>query len=369
VTDAAGSVVERRFYDDFGRLLDAQKEPATESVTGLEYGFQGRRLDAETGLVYFRNRYYDPGTGRFVQRDPVWDAGNVGGWYTFVGNRPISDNDPHGLRRGRRGGLRGQRRANRQLRELRERRRALRQWYRSLDHRTPEQRQRERHLEEFKSRLRDYQRRWGEIPEWLWNKCDFRDYFREHGLPPPIERAERWERERRQRDRERPPRPGEPGGLAGPPLPPERQLAMGGRSLPGTTHGGRHLPEVRGRWLRGDGSVGAVPRQVANQLRGRSFENFGQFRQAFWKAVASRPELASQFCTANQSRMKKGFAPISPPSQWRGSKRSYELHHRQPIQRGGGVYNLDNLAVTSPRYHGEVLPPETHYGPGGGSSQ
>jgi len=97
VTDAAGSVVERRFYDDFGRLLDAQKEPTTESVTGLEYGFQGRRLDAETGLVYFRNRYYDPGTGRFVQRDPVWDASNVGGWYTFVGNGPWSHQDPLGL--------------------------------------------------------------------------------------------------------------------------------------------------------------------------------------------------------------------------------------------------------------------------------
>jgi len=97
ITDAAGSVVERRFYDDFGRLLDAQKEPTTESVTGLEYGFQGRRLDAETGLVYFRNRYYDPGTGRFLQRDPVWDAGNVGGWYTFVGNGPWSGLDPLGL--------------------------------------------------------------------------------------------------------------------------------------------------------------------------------------------------------------------------------------------------------------------------------
>jgi len=96
VTDAAGSVVERRFYDDFGRLLDAQKEPTTESVTGLEYGFQGRRLDAETGLVYFRNRYYDPGTGRFLQRDPVWDASNVGGWYTFVGNGPWDGLDPTG---------------------------------------------------------------------------------------------------------------------------------------------------------------------------------------------------------------------------------------------------------------------------------
>ncbi|MGE0709337.1 MAG: RHS repeat-associated core domain-containing protein [Planctomycetota bacterium] len=43
---------------------------------------------AVVGLYYFRNRYYDPEVGRFLQRDPVWDAGNVGGQYTFVGCGP-----------------------------------------------------------------------------------------------------------------------------------------------------------------------------------------------------------------------------------------------------------------------------------------
>lgn len=66
------------------------------SVVGLKYGFQGRSLDAETGLVYFRARYYDPNTGRFVQRDPVWDAGSVGNLYSFVGNGPLSRCDPFG---------------------------------------------------------------------------------------------------------------------------------------------------------------------------------------------------------------------------------------------------------------------------------
>ena len=38
--------------------------------------------------------------GRFLSRDPVWDAANVGGWYTFVGNGPVSGRDPSGRQGG-----------------------------------------------------------------------------------------------------------------------------------------------------------------------------------------------------------------------------------------------------------------------------
>ena len=48
------------------------------------------------GLYYFRARYYDPSTGRFLQRDPVWDPVNLGNQYTFAGNSPISGMDPTG---------------------------------------------------------------------------------------------------------------------------------------------------------------------------------------------------------------------------------------------------------------------------------
>lgn len=62
--------------------------------------FHGRRLDPETNFYYFRNRYYDPRNGRFIQRDPVWDARNVGGWHTALGNAPASKGDPLGLEQG-----------------------------------------------------------------------------------------------------------------------------------------------------------------------------------------------------------------------------------------------------------------------------
>lgn len=63
---------------------------------GAVYLFQGARYDAETGFYYSRNRYYDPRNGRFLQRDPVWDAQHVGNQYTFAASRPASAGDPFG---------------------------------------------------------------------------------------------------------------------------------------------------------------------------------------------------------------------------------------------------------------------------------
>jgi RHS repeat-associated protein len=32
---------------------------------------RGEYTDAETGFTYLRARYYDPGTGQFISRDPL----------------------------------------------------------------------------------------------------------------------------------------------------------------------------------------------------------------------------------------------------------------------------------------------------------
>lgn len=89
-TDVGGAVVERTRFDDFGRADHT-------SAIGSALGFQGRYLDRETGLYEFRHRVYDPATGRFLQRDPVWDPLNAGSQHAFVGNSPVSRRDPRGL--------------------------------------------------------------------------------------------------------------------------------------------------------------------------------------------------------------------------------------------------------------------------------
>jgi hypothetical protein len=49
--------------------------------------------DDESGLVYMRARYYEPGTGRFVSEDPAMDGTN---WYVYCGNDPASRVDANG---------------------------------------------------------------------------------------------------------------------------------------------------------------------------------------------------------------------------------------------------------------------------------
>lgn len=38
------------------------------------------------------------------------------------------------------------------------------------------------------------------------------------------------------------------------------------------------------------------------------------------------------------------------------------LHHKTPIQHGGGVYDIDNIVIVSPRYHLDVLDRSRHMG-------
>jgi RHS repeat-associated protein len=50
---------------------------------------------AFNGLYHFGQRYYDPTTGQWTQRDPL-DAANVGDAFGFGGGDPINESDPSG---------------------------------------------------------------------------------------------------------------------------------------------------------------------------------------------------------------------------------------------------------------------------------
>jgi RHS repeat-associated protein len=60
--------------------------------------FTGRRYDTETGLYYYRARYYNPTTGRFLQTDPI-GYGDGMNMYAYCKNGPVSMADPSGLGR------------------------------------------------------------------------------------------------------------------------------------------------------------------------------------------------------------------------------------------------------------------------------
>ncbi len=69
--------------------------PALVSSFGNTYLFTARRFDDVTGLYYYRNRYYDPRSGRFITRDPAETPQN--NLYGYVSNKPKRAIDPLGL--------------------------------------------------------------------------------------------------------------------------------------------------------------------------------------------------------------------------------------------------------------------------------
>jgi len=81
LVDASGKIIERYEYKPYGEATvytdagtDSTWFTADDSVgtlSGNKYTFTGRRSDPEAELMYFRNRYYSPKLGRFVQRDLV----------------------------------------------------------------------------------------------------------------------------------------------------------------------------------------------------------------------------------------------------------------------------------------------------------
>jgi RHS repeat-associated protein len=91
VTDATGAIIRTAEYDAFGR---------PGAVTGsfeLAVGFAGGLADPVTGLVRFGLRDYDPVTGRWTARDPIFLSGKQFNLYQYVAGNPVSLRDPSGL--------------------------------------------------------------------------------------------------------------------------------------------------------------------------------------------------------------------------------------------------------------------------------
>ena len=97
LTDGAGNVTLVRSYTPFG----VKMQSSGSGHSG--YGYTGEQEDASAGLVFLRARYYDPGTGRFIGKDPfpgyVREPQTLN-LYVYVTNNPLGHVDPAGLQGG-----------------------------------------------------------------------------------------------------------------------------------------------------------------------------------------------------------------------------------------------------------------------------
>ncbi|MCX8131620.1 MAG: RHS repeat-associated core domain-containing protein, partial [Clostridia bacterium] len=88
LTGTDGNVIKSYDYDAFGN-----EKNLDQNDTNV-FRYCGEYFDKETGTIYLRARYYNPGIGRFIPEDPIGAGLN---WYTYSNNNPIMFIDPFGL--------------------------------------------------------------------------------------------------------------------------------------------------------------------------------------------------------------------------------------------------------------------------------
>jgi RHS repeat-associated protein len=90
LSNPSGGLASTYSYDSFGNLT-----ASTGTVTN-PFRYTGREFDSETGIYFYRARYYDPAPGHFMGEDPArFDQG--GNFYVYVSNNPVLLIDPTGL--------------------------------------------------------------------------------------------------------------------------------------------------------------------------------------------------------------------------------------------------------------------------------
>ena len=93
VVNNALTVLEHRHFEPYGNLYAG-------TMNETPFGFTGEWRDSTTGMYYLRARYYAPGMGTFVSRDPY--AGTTAramslNGYSWVEGRVADGRDPSGM--------------------------------------------------------------------------------------------------------------------------------------------------------------------------------------------------------------------------------------------------------------------------------
>ncbi len=83
IVSTSGTVLDHIGYDSYGNVT-SESSPSN----GDRFKFDGMAWDAAIGLYYDNARYYDPGSGRFVEVDSFGFFAGDDNSYRFVENSP-----------------------------------------------------------------------------------------------------------------------------------------------------------------------------------------------------------------------------------------------------------------------------------------
>lgn len=95
LTNSSGNLVETYRYDSFGKPLDITWDATWKSAHPFKNPFRYTAREVNGEIYYYRNRYYDPHTRRFLTEDPLRFVDGINR-YAYARNRPMSLIDPFG---------------------------------------------------------------------------------------------------------------------------------------------------------------------------------------------------------------------------------------------------------------------------------
>ena len=96
LTNEAGTKVWSATHDPFGLATVNEDADGNGQNVAFNLRFPGQYYDAETGLHYNYFRTYDPGTGRYLESDPI-GLGGGSNTYLYADANPLRFIDPNGL--------------------------------------------------------------------------------------------------------------------------------------------------------------------------------------------------------------------------------------------------------------------------------